>query len=90
MSEPALAEEDFTGEALAALGSDDCDFMVTAFMRDYNGFEDPAFKVECRLPGCEWGFSVGQMEVWEIVSGCREHWQDAHARSSPSGDTEGS
>lgn len=65
------AIDGYIDAALAALGSDDSDFIAHGV------------KVTCRIDGCEWGFTCGEMEVWEIVTDCRRHWEQTHAGSAP-------
>jgi hypothetical protein len=70
----------YIAQALAALGSDDTEFILTAKMPGVvPGTAVPQIALDCRVTGCGWGFSVGQMELWEFVADAREHWESEHA-----------
>ena len=61
--------------ALSALGSDDTEFWLKG--RDSEDCKH-AVQLSCRYQGCEWGFYVGEMELWEFVADARRHWEDQH------------
>jgi hypothetical protein len=70
----------YIDQALAALGGEDADFILTAkipgVVPDAAG---PQILLNCQATGCDWGFSVGQMELWEFVADAREHQESVHA-----------
>lgn len=79
------AMDAYIDQALAALGSDDADFMLTAKKPgEVQGIDIPQIALNCRITGCEWGFLVGQMDLWEFVADAREHWETTHANGGPS------
>ncbi len=65
--------------AVDALGGEDADFMLTGCIQTFGTTTFPAVKAECRIDGCGWGQTVGQMELWEFIADCREHWDEKHA-----------
>ena len=62
-------------QALVALGSDESEFYLTA----RNGDDFASVVLSCRYGDCDWGISVGKMELWEFVVDARRHWDDTHA-----------
>lgn len=77
----------YVDQALAALGGDDADFMVTAKIDTEllgAGREPRAtLRLSCSVNGCKWGYLVGQMELWELVADAREHFEKDHAPPAP-------
>jgi hypothetical protein len=72
--------DDYIDQALAALGSGDTEFYLTAKDASASGaFATPTVQLSCRYQDCEWGFFVGEMELWEFVADAREHWESEHA-----------
>jgi hypothetical protein len=70
--------------ALAALGSENTEFYLTAKNdRDSGAFGCPTVVLSCRYQGCEWGLFVGEMALWEFVADARAHWEDEHAGVAP-------
>lgn len=68
--------------ALAALGSEDTEFYLTAKDSAASGaFGRATVVLSCRYKGCDWGFFVGEMELWEFAADAREHWEDKHAQA---------
>jgi hypothetical protein len=69
--------DDYIDAALDALGSADTEF----WLNGRAGLPDSghAVALTCRYKGCEWGFFVGEMELWEFVADAREHWETTHA-----------
>lgn len=73
-SDKATAEGGYVDQALDALGGEDADFMVAADVVAGN----VALRLSCRAGGCEWGYTIGQIEVWELVTDARAHFEDTH------------
>lgn len=71
-----MAASDYVDEALAALGGEDSDFLLTG--KDIGPNGAPAIVLSCRIGGCEWGEFVGQMQLWEFITEAREHWESVH------------
>lgn len=67
---------DYVPEAMAILGGDRSEFYL-------NGCGGPtniphAVRLTCRYEGCEWGFFVAEMELWEFIADARAHWEEKH------------
>jgi hypothetical protein len=66
-------------QALEALGGEDTEFVLTVKDKDTSAGAFAAVLLSCRYQHCEWGESVGEMELWEFVADAREHWETVHA-----------
>jgi len=72
--------DDYIHQALAAIGGEDTEFVLTAPDAAASGaFGHATVKLNCRYQGCEWGLLVGEMELWEFITDAREHWEGEHA-----------
>ena len=79
------AMDGFIDAALAALGSEDSEFYLTAKNdADSGAFGRPTVVLSCRYQDCDWGFSVGEMELWEFVADARAHWEEKHRNATTS------
>jgi hypothetical protein len=82
MTETA-AVDGYIDAALAALGSEDTEFYLTAKDSAASGaFGCATVVLSCRYQGCDWGFFVGAMELWEFVADARQHWEDKHVNAA--------
>lgn len=71
----------YVDAAIELLGGEDTEFYLTAQDASASGASGRAtVKLMCRYQGCEWGFFVGEMELWEFVTDARAHWEDKHAK----------
>ena len=71
--------------ALAALGSEDTEFYLTAKDSAASGaFGRATVVLSCRYQGCDWGLFVGEMELWEFVADARRHWEEVHGNAAAS------
>ena len=72
----------YVDAALELLGGEDTEFYLTAQDTSASGaFGCATVKLRCRYQDCEWGFFVGEMELWEFVTDARAHWEDKHAQA---------
>ena len=74
---------DYTDAACDVLGGEGSDFMVTAEMRGLLDADDlgrprPTLRLYCRVDGCRWGYTIGEMELWELVTDARDHFEKQH------------
>lgn len=70
-------------DAVAALGGEDTEFYLNAGMlMDGTPNAKPCVTLNCCYDDCEWGYSIGQQELWEFVADAREHWEEKHAAKS--------
>jgi hypothetical protein len=68
-----MAASDYVDQAVEVVGGENTDFMLTAVQKDYG----LVISLDCRV--CNWGLTVGQMELWEFITDAREHWETIHA-----------
>jgi hypothetical protein len=70
---------DYVEAAVELLGGEDAEFYLTA--GEDTRFQPSRFVVtlNCRYGDCEWGESVGQIEMWEFAADARSHWETEHA-----------
>jgi hypothetical protein len=88
-----VSASDYVDEALDALGGEDADFWV----KGIPGIQGAPYAVGlfCRTCGPGAGvYSVGEMELWELVADAREHFVTQHAKEpvappARSGDEDG-
>lgn len=62
--------EELVDTAYAALGGEEADFFLTAA-------EGQRIRLSCG--NCPWGFTIGNMELWEFIVDARKHQDEAHA-----------
>ena len=75
-----MSASDYVDQAVQVLGGEATDFMLDAQIRqDGLGEKHPTIALSCRAEGCAWGFTVGQMELWEFITDARDHWESTHA-----------
>ena len=75
-----MSADEYVDEAVAALGGEGADFWV----KGIPGTEGAPFAIGlfCRVcePGVLTGvYSVGEIELWELVTDAREHFVTKHA-----------
>ena len=75
--------------ALDALGGGDTEFYLNGCGGSVGVGVEHAVRLTCRYQDCEWGFFIGEMELWEFVADAREHWEDAHAQAECDGQAGG-
>lgn len=78
-SDQMTAPGGYVDQALDALGGGDSDFLVAADVVAGN----VALRLSCRLNGCEWGYTIGQIELWELAADARMHFEESHAPPAP-------
>lgn len=62
---------EYVEQAMDILGGEDSDFTLTV--------SNCKVLLRCGYSDCQWGMSIGEMELWEFITDAREHWDDAHA-----------
>jgi hypothetical protein len=71
---------DFIEDAVTVLGGEDTEFYLTAVEGKYGDMH--ALKVNCCYDDCGWHYLITQVDLWEVVADCREHWENYHAAKS--------
>ena len=71
MSEPKAP--DYVEVALDLLGGEDTEFTV------HVDRDAAAVMLSCESNGCKWGYTIGEIPLWELACDAREHWDKEHA-----------
>ena len=71
---------DFVEDAVTVLGGEDTEFYLTAVQEEDT--HRPKVSVNCCYDDCEWHYLITQVDLWEVVADCREHWENYHAAKS--------
>ena len=76
-----MPASDYVDEATAVLGGEDSDFLV----KGIPGTKEAPYAIGlfCRAHDVLTGiYSIGEMELWELITDAREHWETAHAEEA--------
>lgn len=75
-----VTDEEIIDAALELLGEEDSEFYLTAGMFDDGTPKArPCVTLNCGYDDCEWGYSIGQIPLWEVIADARMHWEEKHA-----------
>ena len=73
-----MSADEYVDKALELLGGEEEAFYLTAREdKDHPGRY--LVYLQCRILGCKWGYTVGEMPLWEFATDAREHWDERHA-----------
>lgn len=73
-----MTDEEIIDAAIELLGGEESDFLLAG---DTGIGSAPIVRIKCQHESCEWGYSIGQQELWEFIADARLHWEEKHSGS---------